>query len=159
MTASLVIFGILGLASTAVAFVVNRHLFAGGTVPDGPPLEAVYYAVGLARWASGGTSTSATPTSMATPTTGNYTKMLFTNWAADSAAQDYIIVNVVLMPLWTIVEGPGGACVGPGSLRDEPLHEPGLLHRPVPGLHGAPAPLQPGGRRRRARRSRSCTRG
>ena len=35
----------------------------------------------------------------------NYTKMLFTNWAADSAAQDYVIVNVVLMPLWTIVEG------------------------------------------------------
>ena len=31
--------------------------------------------------------------------------MLFTNWAADSAAQDYVIVNVVLMPLWTIVEG------------------------------------------------------
>jgi hypothetical protein len=35
----------------------------------------------------------------------NYTKMLFTNWAADSAAQDYLIVNVVLLPLWTIVEG------------------------------------------------------
>ena len=35
----------------------------------------------------------------------DYTKLLFTNWAADSAAQDYIIVNVVLLPLWTIVEG------------------------------------------------------
>jgi hypothetical protein len=35
----------------------------------------------------------------------NYTRMLFTNWAADSAAQDYVIVNLVLMPLWTIVEG------------------------------------------------------
>jgi hypothetical protein len=31
--------------------------------------------------------------------------MLFTNWAADSAAQDYIIVNVVLLPLWTIIDG------------------------------------------------------
>ena len=35
----------------------------------------------------------------------NYTKMLFSNWAADSAAQDYTIVNLVLLPLWTIVEG------------------------------------------------------
>ncbi|MGP8007396.1 MAG: DUF2834 domain-containing protein, partial [Acidimicrobiales bacterium] len=33
------------------------------------------------------------------------TKALFSNWAADSAAQDYIIVNVVLLPLWTIVDG------------------------------------------------------
>ena len=31
--------------------------------------------------------------------------MLFTNWAADSAAQDYTIVNLVLLPLWTITEG------------------------------------------------------
>ena len=31
--------------------------------------------------------------------------MLFANWAADSAAQDYTIVNVVLLPLWTIVDG------------------------------------------------------
>jgi Terpene cyclase DEP1 len=35
----------------------------------------------------------------------NYTKMLFSNWAADSAAQDYTIVNLVLLPLWTIVDG------------------------------------------------------
>ena len=35
----------------------------------------------------------------------NYTTLLFTNWAADSAAQDYTIVNLVLMPLWTIVDG------------------------------------------------------
>ena len=31
--------------------------------------------------------------------------MLFSNWASDSAAQDYTIVNVVLLPLWTIVDG------------------------------------------------------
>jgi Terpene cyclase DEP1 len=35
----------------------------------------------------------------------NYTKSLFSNWASDSAAQDYIIVNLVLLPLWTIVDG------------------------------------------------------
>ena len=35
----------------------------------------------------------------------HFTKSLFSNWAADSAAQDYIIANVVLFPLWTIVDG------------------------------------------------------
>jgi SNF family Na+-dependent transporter len=35
----------------------------------------------------------------------DYTKALFANWASDSAAQDYIMVNVVLLPLWTIVDG------------------------------------------------------
>lgn len=35
----------------------------------------------------------------------SYTKDLFANWAADSAAQDYIIVNVVLLTLWTVVDG------------------------------------------------------
>ena len=35
----------------------------------------------------------------------DYTRALFTNWAADSAAQDYTIVNLVLLPLWTIVDG------------------------------------------------------
>jgi uncharacterized membrane protein len=31
--------------------------------------------------------------------------MLFTNWASDSAAQDYTAVNLVLLPLWTIIDG------------------------------------------------------
>ena len=31
--------------------------------------------------------------------------MLFTNWASDSAAQDYTIVNVLLLPAWTIADG------------------------------------------------------
>ena len=48
---------------------------------------------------------SATPTSTAQATYVNYTKTLFSNWASDSAAQDYTMVNVVLLPLWTIVDG------------------------------------------------------
>ena len=35
----------------------------------------------------------------------NYIKALFSNWASDSAAQDYTMVNIVLLPLWTIVDG------------------------------------------------------
>ncbi len=115
MTTSLVIFGILGLASTAVAFVVNRHLFAAGASPGpgpgpvaGPvsPLEAVYYVVGVCSLGLGWYfNVRYTHLYGHRANYWNYTKLLFTNWAADSAAQDYIIVNVVLLPLWTIVEG------------------------------------------------------
>ncbi len=69
----------------------------------------------------------------------NYTKMLFTNWAADSAAQDYVIVNVVLMPLWTIVDGSRRGLKWAWiffvmSLFTSLAMSVALL----PGLHGAP---------------------
>ena len=106
MYAQLVIFGILGIASTAVAFGVNRRLF--GPEGAGPVtiLEGVYYLVGLVSLVLGWYfNIRYTHLYGHRSNYINYTKLLFTNWAADSAAQDYIIVNVVLMPLWTIVEG------------------------------------------------------
>jgi hypothetical protein len=106
VTASLVFYGILGVASTVFAFVANRRLFASGVTGRATPLEGLYYFVGLGSLILGwyfnvryvhqyGHKASYV----------NYTKMLFSNWAADSAAQDYTIVNLVLLPLWTIVEG------------------------------------------------------
>jgi hypothetical protein len=106
MTASLVFYGILGVASTVFAFVANRRLFAGGRVGRPTFLEGLYFFVGVASLLLGwyfnvryvhlyGHRASYV----------DYTKSLFSNWAADSAAQDYIIVNVVLLPLWTIVDG------------------------------------------------------
>jgi hypothetical protein len=35
----------------------------------------------------------------------HFTQSLFTNWASNSAAQDYIIANAALFPIWTIVDG------------------------------------------------------
>ena len=107
MTAQLLISGILGIATTAVAFYANRHLFnAGNAAGRVSLLEGIYYVAGVASIVLGwyfnvrythqhGTNANYI----------NFTKALFANWAADSAAQDYIIVNVVLLPLWTIVEG------------------------------------------------------
>ncbi len=105
MTSQLLIFGILGLATTAVAFYVNRHLFVAGTG------RARHRARGrllrrrrlldLLGWYFNVRYSH----TYHDANYWNYTKMLFSNWAADSAAQDYVIVNVVLMPLWTIVEG------------------------------------------------------
>jgi Protein of unknown function DUF2834 len=115
MTASLAIFGALGIVSTFVAFWVNRRLFGAdageeteevGTPGPVTPLEAVYYVVGVCSLVLGWYfNVRYTHLYGHRANYVDYTKLLFTNWAADSAAQDYIIVNVVLMPLWTIVEG------------------------------------------------------
>jgi hypothetical protein len=107
MTTSLVFYGILGLVSTVAAFAWNRRLFAGeGGAGAVSVLEGLFYLIGLASLGLGwyfniryvhlyGHKASYV----------DYTKALFSNWAADSAAQDYIIVNVLLLPLWTIVDG------------------------------------------------------
>ncbi len=106
MTSQLVFFGILGVACTVVAFVANRRLFSGGSAGSVTVLEGVYYVVGLCSLGLGWYfNVRYTHLYGHRANYVNYTKLLFTNWAADSAAQDYIIVNVVLLPLWTIVEG------------------------------------------------------
>jgi len=105
MTASLTFYATLGVLSTALAVVANRRLFTGA-VGGVAPLEGLFYFVGAVALCLGwyfniryvhayGHKASYV----------NYTKLLFTNWAADSAAQDYTIVNLVLLPLWTIVDG------------------------------------------------------
>ena len=109
VTASLVFYGILGITSTVAAFAANRRLFSGGAAGPVSLLEGVYYVVGVCSLLLGwyfnvryvhlyGHRANYI----------NYVKMLFSNWAADSAAQDYTIVNLVLLPLWTITENDAG---------------------------------------------------
>ncbi len=106
MTTSLFLFGFLGVVSTAVAFVLNRHLFVGRPVGSVSLLEGLFYFFGIASlclgWYFNIRYTHQYPH---TASYINYTKSLFSNWASDSAAQDYIMVNLVLLPLWTIVDG------------------------------------------------------
>jgi len=116
MTTQLLVFGILGVLSTAIAFAWNRRLFTGGTgtgLTAGTPtagrvslLEGLFYLFGLISlglgWYFNVRYTHSAPHSASYV---NYTKALFSNWASDSAAQDYIMVNAVLLPIWTIVDG------------------------------------------------------
>ncbi len=106
MTTQLLVFGVLGVLTTAYAFWVNRSSFSATGAGRVTVLEAAYYGVGVISVCIGwyfnvrythhvGSQASYVA----------YTKALFANFAADSAAQDYIIVNVVLLPLWTIVDG------------------------------------------------------
>jgi hypothetical protein len=105
MTTSLIFYGLLGVASTAFAFGYNRHLFTGDSAHRVSAIECLYYFVGIASLCLGWYFNVRYVHAYHHASYANYTKMLFSNWAADSAAQDYTIVNVVLLPLWTIVDG------------------------------------------------------
>ncbi len=106
MTTQLLVFGVLGVLTTAYAFWANRRFFGSDGAGRITVLEAAYYFFGVVSVCAGwyfnvrythhvGSKASYIA----------YTKALFSNWASDSAAQDYIMVNVVLLPLWTIVDG------------------------------------------------------
>ncbi len=106
MTTSLVFYGILGVVSTVFAFVINRRLFTGGRAGRPSLLEALYFLFGVISLGLGWYfNVRYTHQYGHRATYVGYTKALFGNWAADSAAQDYIMVNLVLLPLWTIVDG------------------------------------------------------
>jgi len=105
--ASLIIHAVLGFASTAFVAWRNRRLFArhwpGARVT---PLEAVLYLVAVSSLALGWYFNIRYVQEWGqTASWIHFTQSLFTNWAADSAAQDYIIANVILFPIWTITDG------------------------------------------------------
>ena len=90
MTTQLLYYGALGVATTVVAFAFNRRLFVGSAAGRVSVFEGVFYVVGFASLCLGwyfniryvhlyGPKASYI----------NYTKSLFSNWASDSAAQDY----------------------------------------------------------------------
>jgi hypothetical protein len=106
MTSSLVFYGVLGVVSTVIAFVWNRHLFVGGLSGRVSVLEGLFYLFGVASLCLGWYfNVRYVHHEPHTASYINYVKALFSNYASDSAAQDYTVVNLVLLPLWTIVDG------------------------------------------------------
>jgi hypothetical protein len=106
MTTQLLVFGVLGIASTVCAFLVNRRFFGPEGAGRVSALEGIYYVVGVASVCLGWYfNVRYTHQVGSQASYVDYTKALFSNWASDSAAQDYIVVNVVLLPLWTISDG------------------------------------------------------
>ncbi|OBK53932.1 DUF2834 domain-containing protein [Mycobacterium kubicae] len=112
---SLLVHAVLGIAVVSWIVASNAKVFAR---PDGQawfsPLELVYYVVGIAsvalgwyfnirfvrEYAHGSTNPIWGPGSWA-----DYIRLMFTNPAAGSASQDYTIANVILLPLFSIVDG------------------------------------------------------
>jgi hypothetical protein len=106
MTSQLLTYGVLGVLSTVAAFVVNRRLFVAGGAGRPTVLEVLYYVLGFVSLGLGWYfNVRYTHQYGSQASYVDYTKALFSNWASDSAAQDYIMVNVVLFPLWSITDG------------------------------------------------------
>jgi hypothetical protein len=105
MTPQLLIFGVLGVVTTAMAFAYNKRLFGAGGAGRVTPLELLFYLFGCISLGLGWYFNVRYTHADHHSTYVSYTKALFDNWASDSAAQDYIMVNLVLLPIWSIVDG------------------------------------------------------
>jgi hypothetical protein len=112
---SLIVHAILGLTTIGVLIAANKKIFA--RPPDGPPLSALecaYYLVGIASvvvgWYFNIRFVQQYATGSGNPIWGpgswsDYIRLMYTNPAASSGSQDYTFANVVLLPLFTIVDG------------------------------------------------------
>ena len=103
---SLLVHAVLGALTTALMVRWNARLFhrdAGGSTT---PLEVAIGVFGLASVVLGWYFNIRYVQQYGREASWvHFTQSLFTNWASNSAAQDYIIANVVLFPIWTIVDG------------------------------------------------------
>ncbi len=112
---SLLAHAILGIA--VIAFIVKSNPAIFARIPNGSQLSAlelVYYVVGVASialgWYFNVRFVNEYQTGSPNPIWGpgswaDYMRLMFTNPAASSASQDYTIINVVLLPLFTIIDG------------------------------------------------------
>lgn len=93
----------IGLLSVALIGYCNRHLFRTGGVSG---LEALYYAVALAALLIGWYYNFQYFRSYGQDVGWlHWTGLLFVNPASASGGQDLIIANLILYPLWTIIDG------------------------------------------------------
>lgn len=111
---SLIVHAILGVAVVILVIRFNPHIFSR---PPGPALsraELAYYLVGLASipicWYFNAQFVAqyAVPDGNPIWGPGSWTEFItlgYTNPAASSASADYTIANVVLLPLFTIIDG------------------------------------------------------
>lgn len=111
---ALLVHAVLGLATIALLIGRNRSTFrtptAGAKVSA---LEATYAVIGFASVALGWYFNVRFVQDFggSNPLWGNgaswthYISQMFTNDAARSASQDYTIANVVILPIWTIIDG------------------------------------------------------
>ncbi|MDT5091646.1 MAG: hypothetical protein QOH60_1009 [Mycobacterium sp.] len=106
---------VLGVALIALIIASNRHIFR--RIPSGPQvseMECVYYVIGVASvalaWYFNVRYVSQYSTAWENPVWGkggwtDYVKLMFANPAASAASQGFLVANLLLLPLYTIVDG------------------------------------------------------
>jgi hypothetical protein len=112
---SLVVHALLGVVVLALIVKLNPMIFARfQTGSHVSTLEVVYYVVGVASIALGYyfnyqfVQEYSTPSSNPIWGPGSWQEFIalgYVNPAAGSASQDYTIINVILLPLFTIIDG------------------------------------------------------
>ena len=94
---------VIGLLSVVVIVIPNRHLFGAGGVST---LEAVCYLIALPALVIGWYFNFQYMRGYGEQAGWwHWTTLLFVNPASASGGQDLIIANLLLFPLWTIVDG------------------------------------------------------
>jgi hypothetical protein len=116
---SLIAHAVLGIA--VILWIVKSNPAIYAKPANGPlfsPLEIVYYVVGIAsvglgwyfnvrfvqQYAPHGITGTHNPI-WGPGSWTQYIQLMFTNPAAGSASQDYTIANVILLPLFSIIDG------------------------------------------------------
>jgi hypothetical protein len=105
---ALLIHATLGALTVVVFFYFNAYLYRG----DWPgsrvsALEACYYVLAIGSVCAGWYfNVRYVQTYPAEYSWIHFTKLLFATPAGGSGAQDLITTNVLLFPLWTIIDGP-----------------------------------------------------
>lgn len=112
---SLIVHLVLGIGVVAWIVLANKHVFARpGSGPMFSPLEIVFYVIGVASVVLGYYFNARFVAEYAVPGgnpfwgPGSWQQFIvlgYANPAAASASQDYTIINVILLPLFTIVDG------------------------------------------------------
>jgi hypothetical protein len=105
---SLLIHAGLGALTVVAFYVVNAHLYRQEWPGSRPTfLEWLYYVTAVVSVCVGWFfNIRYVATYPAEASWIHFVKMLFDNPASGSAGQDMIITNVVLFPLWTMIDGP-----------------------------------------------------
>src|ERR1051325_3722296 len=103
LNATTIFYMLLGLASIVPVFVLNRELFR---TTRASPIEYVLYVTALAALLVGWYFNIAYMNQYgAEAGWWHWTKLLFVNPASASGGQDLIFANVILFPIWTILDG------------------------------------------------------
>jgi Terpene cyclase DEP1 len=112
---SLLVHALLGIGVIVAIVKTNPAIFARiRTGPQVSALEIVFYVVGVASIALGYyfnfqfVAEYSTPSSNPIWGPGSWQQFIalgYANPAAGSASQDYTIINVILLPLFTIIDG------------------------------------------------------
>ncbi|BBX31932.1 hypothetical protein MMAG44476_20177 [Mycolicibacterium mageritense DSM 44476 = CIP 104973] len=111
---SLLVHAILGIAVVALIVRLNPQIFSRPPGPAFSPMEVAFYAVGIASiplcWYFNAQFVAQYAVAGGNPIWGpgswaEFIELGYTNPAASSASADYTIANVILLPLFSIVDG------------------------------------------------------